>query len=127
MRSHSRDFHQGPRTSVAKVGLNEKKGIAARDGGTFFLIMNYIAEFETAYGKYKAELLAGKGNLQAMFDRAISGSKMPDEARKVFDPGIVASLPSTPYSGGVSFFVPTAGPMPSQKSGNPSNSRENSS
>lgn len=109
-------FIKGAKTSVAKVGVNEKKGIVERDGGLFFLIMNYMAEFQDAYNKYKEELLAGKDNLQTMFDKAMAGNRMPDEARKIFDPAIVtASLFSTPYSGGALIFVPTAGPMPPTK------------
>lgn len=105
-------FIKGARTSVAKYGVNEAKGIVERDGGIFFLIANYMKEFQAAYDKYKGELLSGVGNLQAMFDAAMTGSTQPEQAMKVYDSALVASFPVTPFSGGALIFVPTMGPMP---------------
>jgi len=105
-------FIKGPRSSVGKVALGEKRGIVERDGGIFFIIQNYMVEFQSAFARYKEDLLNNVGNLQQMFDQAMAGSTQPEDARKIFDPSLVASFPSTSYSGGALVFVPIMGPMP---------------
>ena len=105
-------FIKGENT-VASWSTSVTKGIYEYQDVLYFFTQNYFKEFKDAYFRYKTELLAGVGNLQANFDLALGGSTLPYEVRSYHDPTVPqTSLFSSNVSGSVIIFVPTAGPMP---------------
>jgi len=78
-----------------------------------FINEAYFEEFKKAYFQYKADLLAGQGNLPANFDKALSDPTIPYAVKSYADSSAVQVSLSVGAVSGVSLiFVPEMGPWP---------------